>query len=281
MDDMAARYRKLIVDLDGTLYRGSRPLPQAVETMAYLREFCSVLFLSNNCNESAHTLASRLRQLGFEAHPHEVISSVPLMVEAVNELGTGLRILSLTSGDFERAAQEANHRITNGPTAEVVVVGVDLGVTYRKLSHALSALLSGAILIAANADATYPTEQGPRPAAGTFVGAFLGMGFSPSRYCGKPDPWAIRKALELRGIAAGPDCLLVGDRLDSDILGAHALSIDSALVLTGVSSIADVASSVARPTYTVETFAELREKIGIDGRWAPAGASAHEVTEGD
>jgi HAD superfamily hydrolase (TIGR01450 family) len=254
-------YTKLIVDLDGTLYHGRRPLPNAAETMRRVRRTCAVLFLSNNCNQSANNLAVRLCNLGFEAHPHEVVSSVTLMVQAVNELGSTLRVLTLGSGDLDGALEEAGHWIVTANHADVVVAGVDLGLSYERLSRALQALLSGAILIGANSDATYPTEAGPRPAAGAFVGALSGMGFEPSRMCGKPDPWAMKKAFELRGFEADGECLLVGDRLDSDILGAQALGIDSALVLTGISTRSDVVESAYRPTHVLRGFAELPQLL--------------------
>lgn len=257
-------YTKLIVDLDGTLYRGPEPLPAAVETMERLRHSCSVLFLSNNCNRSSDHLADRLRGLGFEAGPHEVVSSVTLMVEAVNELGRGLRVLTLGSGDINAALEEAGHRLVENHSADVVAVGVDFGFGYEGIARVLHALLAGAAFIGANADATYPTENGPRPAAGAFVGAVRGMGFVPVRMCGKPDPWAMRKAFELRGFTPSPDCILVGDRLDSDILGAEYLGIDSALVLTGASGRADIARLGICPTYVAQSLHELPNILESD-----------------
>ncbi|MCK4600579.1 HAD-IIA family hydrolase [Candidatus Bipolaricaulota bacterium] len=256
-----ASYTKLIVDLDGTLYRGQRPLPNVVETLERLRRTCSILFLSNNCNQSADNLAARLRELGFEAHPHEVVSSVTLMVQAVNEVGSGLRVLTLSSGDLDGALEEAGHRIVETKRVDAVVMGVDLGLSYDRLSLALQALLSGAILIGANADATYPTEAGPHPAAGAFVGAVRGMGFEPSRMCGKPDPWAMKKAFELRGFEPDGKCLLIGDRLDSDILGAQTLGISSALVLTGISTRSDIEELEHRPTHILRGFSELPQLL--------------------
>ena len=83
------------------------------------------------------------------------------------------------------------------------------------------------------------------------------MGFSPSRMCGKPDPWAMRTAFELRGFAPDEKCLVIGDRLDSDVLGAQALGIDSALVLTGASTQADIERLNIRPTYVAESLRAL------------------------
>jgi len=271
---MTPDYARLIVDLDGTLYLGPNPLPRATQTMTQLRRTCEILFLSNNCNHSAERLARRLNQIGFEAAPREVVSSVTLMVEAVNQLGAGLRVLTLSSGDLDPALEEAGHRITQKEPADVVIVGVDIDFCYDSLARALRALSRGAVLVGANADAAYPTETGPRPGAGAFVGAVRGMGFVPDRMCGKPDSWAMRKALSLRGFDAGPDCLLVGDRLDSDILGARNLGIDSALVLTGVSTREDVERLGIRPTYVADDLAAIADDLRP---WArplePPGAS--------
>ena len=259
-----ASYAHLIVDLDGTLYRGLEPLPGAVEAMERLRRMHDILFLSNNCNLSAAHVVQRLQRMGFEAEASEVVSSVTLMVRAVNEIGSGLRVLTLTSGDLESSLEEAGHRIVEADQAEVVIVGVDLAVSYEKIAAVLRALLAGAVLIGANADATYPTETGPRPGAGTFVGFARGMGFTPQHMCGKPDPWAVREALALRGFEPAPDCLLVGDRLDSDIAGAHAVRIDSALVLTGVSSVEDIERTGIRPTYVCDDLAAVAASADRD-----------------
>jgi HAD superfamily hydrolase (TIGR01450 family) len=254
-------YSKLIVDLDGTLYRGPAAIPGAVDALAELRKHCSVLFLSNNGNHRSDRLRLRLRSLGFEVRKNEVVCSLDLIVDAIGELGRGLRVLTLSSGDLDGALEEAGHRIVEDGRADAVVAGVDVDITYDKLSRALNALLSGAAFIGANGDATYPTHEGPRPAAGVFVGAIIGMGFAPTRMCGKPDPWAMREALERRGFTPGPDCLLVGDRIDADIHGAEAIGIDSALVLTGVTEQAEAERLEPRPRFILESFASLPEAL--------------------
>jgi len=261
---MPSQYTKLIVDLDGTLYRGPQALPGAVEAITQLRATHRILFLSNNCNMTSETLAQRLRGLGFEADPQEVVSSVTLMVEAVDQLGRGLRVLTLCSGDLDRALQEAGHQTVKAGKPDVVVVAVDFDVSYSKIRNVLSALRAGAVFIGANADATYPTENGPQPAAGAFVGAVRGMGFTPSHMCGKPDPWAMQTALRLRGFTVDKECLLIGDRLDSDILGAEALGIDSALVLTGASTRSDIERLRIHPTYLLEAFPAITALVHHD-----------------
>lgn len=252
-----ASYSKLVVDLDGTLYRGPEPIPGAVETMRRLRETSSILYLSNNGNHTASRLERRLLGMGFDVGEREVVCSVDLIVRAVNELGTGLRVLTLSTGDLGGVLEEAGHRIVHDAPADVVIAGVDWAFDYSRLTCVLRALRGGAALIGANRDATYPTEDGPMPAAGAFVGAIGGMGFEPARLCGKPDPWAMRAAFEIRGFTITDDCLLVGDRIDSDIHGAQAIGIDSALVLTGVTSRNQADGASPAPTYVLESIRDV------------------------
>ena len=258
-------YSKLILDLDGTLYRGRNAIPGAIEAVQQLRKSCSILFLSNNGNHNTSRLGRRLLGLGFDVGPGEVVCSLDLIVVAVNELGAGLRILTLSTGDLDGALEESGHRIVRNAPADVVIAGVDWEFTYQRLTCALRALRGGAVLIGANADATYPTEEGPRPAAGVFVGAMRGMGFEPVRLCGKPDPWAMREAFRIRRFTADADCLLVGDRIDSDIHGAQAIGIDSALVLTGVTARAELEAAEAPPTYVLESIADLPNLLARRG----------------
>ena len=271
-------YSKLIVDLDGTLYCGPDPVCGAVEAMERLRSTCSILFLSNNGNHAPERLARRLRGMGFEAHADEVVCSLNLIVEAVSEIGDRLSVLVISTGDLAGALEEAGHRIVKDARADVVAVGVDLDLGYETITRALKSLLSGATLVGANADATYPTEHGPRPAAGTFVGAMRGMGFTPARMCGKPDPWAMRKAFELRGFQPDSECLLIGDRVDSDIQGAQMMGIDSALVLSGLTGRCEATVVEPLPTYVFESISAIADVLGVHdeegtGAWAGERAS--------
>ena len=262
-------YSKLIVDLDGTLYCGPEPVCGAVEAMERLRNTCSVLFLSNNGNHAPERLVRRLREMDFEAHPDEVVCSLTLMVEAVSEIGDRLSVLAISSGDLGEALEEAGHRVVKDAPADVVAVGVDFDFGYETITRALKSLLSGAILIGANADATFPTEYGPRPAAGTFVGAMRGMGFAPARMCGKPDPWAMRKAFELRGFEPDSDCLLIGDRVDSDIHGAQMMGIDSALVLSGVTGRGEATLVEPSATYVFESISTIPDVMNVHSEQDP------------
>ena len=95
------RYSKLILDLDGTLYCGPEPIPGAVDAVAGFRKTCSILFLSNNGNQTSDRLVRRLSDMGFEVRDGELVCSLDLIVAAVDELGSGLRILTMSTGDLD------------------------------------------------------------------------------------------------------------------------------------------------------------------------------------
>ncbi len=252
-----ARYSKLIFDLDGTLYRGRSALPSAVKVINTLMRWAELFFLSNNGGQTAQSLTQRLRALGFNANETDVISSVTLAVKLISSLQEQAPVFVVNSGELPRALEAAGHRIVPAQEAEFLVVGVDFDLTYDTLDQGLLALHNGARLIAMNADPVYPVKEGFLPAAGAFVGAFRGMGYEPDYYCGKPDRQAMEKALALRGMKIGPNCLVIGDHLETDILGAQNIGVDSALVLTGVSKQEDIAKKGIGPTYVIDDLSGL------------------------
>lgn len=253
----AVRYSKLIFDLDGTLYRGSETTPHAVDVVNGLRSRVELFFLSNNSSLSRHTMAERLQTLGFHARGDEAISSADLMCDYLTSRERHAAFFPVCPRSLEELLIAAGHSSVAPENAHYVVVGVDLELTYAKLAGGLAALRRGATLIAANLDKVFPAEQDLRPGAGAIVGAFRGMGFEPDVLCGKPDGRAMERAFELRGFATGEDLLMIGDQLETDILGAQRVGVDSVLVLTGVSTEADIEATGIRPTYVIENLSGL------------------------
>ncbi len=134
---------------------------------------------------------------------------------------------------------------------------MDRDLTYDKLDRALSGLLNGAEFFATNADKTFPTQEGESPGAGASVGAIKGMGFEPERVVGKPSEVAGEIAMEVAGVGNPEKCLMIGDRLETDILLAERVGMDSALVFTGVESEESLAASKVEPTFVCEDLQDL------------------------
>ncbi len=254
------KYQAFLIDLDGVLVRGGEPLPGAAEALRRLKGLGRVIVLSNNSTRSRKEFAERLQGLGFEVSPEEIVNSAYILARRLLELAGPSPVFVIGEEGLREELELAGHRLTGPEEARFLAVGMDRALTYEKLAQALRALRRAARFLATNADPTYPTPEGEVPGAGAVVGAIRGMGFPPEEVVGKPAEVAFRVALEAAGVDDPKKCLLIGDRLETDILGAARLGIDSVLVLTGVTSQEDLGKSAVRPTWTAASLAEL---VGI------------------
>lgn len=250
-------YEAFLIDIDGVLVRGTAALPGAAKALSVLSSRGRAVLLTNNSTRSREQHAAYLRELGFEIDPLNILPSSYLAAEYLRREYGALRIWTLGEDGLREELQSAGHRLCDSPEkADVLVVGMDRGLTYDSLAAGLDALRSGARLIATNEDGTYPVPQGLRPGAGAMVGALRGMGFLPDAVIGKPSP--IAYDLALRHIEVDPQHLLmIGDRLETDIAGGLSAGIDAALVLSGISTLEDVDRSGIRPTWVVDDIAAL------------------------
>lgn len=258
-------YDAILLDLDGTLYRGDELIPRAPEAVEALRRSAPCRFLSNNGECTAATLARRLAKLGFDAAEGEVRTSADLVLQRLLAEMPGARVLGLVSAELGRMLAANGFDVVEDSRVDVVAVGVDRELTRRRLVLGLEAMLGGAVLVATNEDPTYPGQGGVRPAAGAYVGFFRGMGYDPRWRCGKPDVGAVESALSFWGLPRDGRYLFVGDNLHSDIAAAANMGADSALVLTGVARREDVASARAQPTAIVEDVSELASLLASEG----------------
>lgn len=243
-------FKAYLFDLDGTVYRGSEPIPNAAETLTEIRKRgACIRFLTNNSGADPEVIAQKLRGMGIEAHPEEVVTSGMaaaryLTKQSRNRLfviGEPGLVRTLRKHSFE-VANAGNDEIVrpekNGPY-DAVVCGICRSFTYDLLNAALQAIRSGAEFVATNADATYPIEGGrEQPGSGALVAALQTCSGIEPHVCGKPKPDMILMALESCRVKQ-EEALLVGDRIDTDIAAANAAGVHSVLVMTGVSTFAE------------------------------------------
>lgn len=256
-EDLLARYRAFLVDVDGVLTRGKEALPGAAEGLAALRRRGRTLILTNNSTRSRADLAVHLAGLGLEVAVDDVLGSAFLAARYLRLHGGPTTVWVLGEEGIRQEMRDAGHRLADEPEgAAWVVVGMDRTLTYEKLAQALQAVLAGAQILATNEDATFPTPTGLVPGAGALVGALRGMGYPPAQTAGKPSPAAFEVALDVLGLPA-ERVLMIGDRIDTDIAGARAAGVDSVLVETGVSCAADAARLGIAPTWIAGSLAEV------------------------
>ncbi|MGC8963452.1 MAG: HAD-IIA family hydrolase [Candidatus Bipolaricaulaceae bacterium] len=258
---MLNRYKGFLLDIDGVLLAGGRALPGAAQALEELRHEGKVLLLTNNSTKSRRGTAERLASAGIPATPEEVLPSSYIAARFLRSRFGAVRFWLIGEEGILAEMAEAGHVLVSPKEAEWLVVGMDRGLTYEKLALALQALLRGAKLLATNEDPTFPTPEGLVPGAGAVVGALRGMGFPPEFVVGKPSPISFQIALESLG-ASPKEVLMIGDRLDTDIAGAQTLGMDTALVLSGVTTLADLAKAGIRPTYVAaDLLALVRGKL--------------------
>lgn len=261
----------VVLDLDGVVYRGRTVIPGAKEAIAWLREHGrKVLFLTNNSTLSRHEYEQRLARFGIPCKAEEVYSSAyACALYLRRKRGPQPRVLVVGEGglaDELRAVGIEVVRELQGRQVDYVVVGMDRNINYAKLADAQTAIFSGAKLIASNRDPVYPMEQGLIPGGGTIVAAIETCGLTKALVIGKPSPYILK--VLLRKEQAKPEkTLLLGDRLDTDVVCGRRAKTWTAIALTGVTTCEDIERAPARlkPHWLIESIADLPELVERGG----------------
>ncbi|MCG9895886.1 MAG: HAD hydrolase-like protein, partial [Fimbriimonadaceae bacterium] len=226
--------RLAILDLDGTVYRGSEPVEGAAEAVArLLQSGVLIRYLTNNSAARPAEVAAKLTRMGIPAEAEWVIGTGPAALQRAAELGLRRPLIVGEPGLLESAAEAGFH--DPGETPDGLITGICRTFDYRMLDRALQAGLTGGPWIATNRDGTYPREGGRvEPGAGAIVGAIAAaLGREPDEVIGKPEPTLILGLLNSLGIR--PDeAIVVGDRPDTDLEAGRRAGVPTWLVLTGV-----------------------------------------------
>ena len=264
---MIRRYRAVVSDLDGTVYRGGRPLPGAVEALACVRAAgIRVLFVSNNPTRTAAAYAERLHGIGVAAQPADVLTSGGVVAGWLLTEAPGARVLLVGEPSLHaELTGRGVDLVESGRDADVVVVSFDRTFDYRKWMEAFRALRAGARFVATNPDPTCPVDDGEVPDCGGIIAALEATTGRPvDVVVGKPSSVMARAVLDRLQVAAH-EALVVGDRLETDVWLGLRNGLDTALVLTGVTNRADVQNATEQPTFVLDGLAALPAVIGIDG----------------
>jgi len=265
---LASAYDAGLLDLDGVVYLGQDEIPGTAPALAAARGLgMRMAFVTNNASRTPEAVAAHLRDLGIPAAADEVATAAQAAARVLRErLPDGGRVLVVGGGGLVAAVSQAGFEVVTSaddrPAA--VVLGYRSTTTYADLAEAALAIRAGALWVAANRDATMPTPRGQVPGTGALVALLVEATGQMPIVAGKPELALHREAVARVG-AQRP--LVVGDRLDTDIAGATAVGCDSLLVLTGVTSLADLRAAPPglRPTYlSVDLSGLLRAHPRVD-----------------
>ena len=254
-------YRACLLDLDGVIYRGEQLLSGARELVEWLDATGRrSLYLSNNSFASPAEVAAKLARLGMPHPEHRVLTAGQAATQLLAQRFPGGSVYALAVPAIAALIAQAGLTLAwqdaeDGPLPDAVLVGLDRSLTYDRLRRGLRAILGGAAFIAVNRDPRLPIEAGFEPGTGSIVAALEYASGQQAEIVGKPAPGIVLAALRQTGTFAA-ETLMIGDGLDLDIVAGHAAGVDTALVLTGLTTAAEAhaATGNRQPTYT---FADL------------------------
>jgi arabinose operon protein AraL len=251
-------HRGWLLDLDGTVYRGEALIPGADAAVAALRaDGRRVAFLSNKPLETRADYAAKLTRLGIPTRPDDVVNSSLVLARHLATLDPGAPVFVI--GEPPLVAELAAHGFEVRRDARVrwVVIAFDRTFDYAKLNTALQAVRGGARLIATNPDRTCPTEDGEIPdCAGMTAAVEAVTGRTVETIVGKPSPIILEVALRALGVAAA-DAVIVGDRIETDIVMGKRLGLATVLVLTGITRPDDPRIAQIAPDAVLPSIREL------------------------
>ena len=254
------QFETLLLDLDGVIYEGNRAIVDAVESISELRaKEIQIGYVTNNASRTSEAIAKQLRAFGLELKAEDVITSAQAGAGLLKQIvPAGSKVMVVGGEGLRSNVSLAGFQVVESskdlPAA--VIQGFDPSVGWKQLAEASYAIQNGAKWVATNQDWTIPREEGLAPGNGTLVSAVhTAVGQLPV-VAGKPEKAIFETALSRFGSSSA---VYVGDRLDTDVLGANRARIGSALVMTGVTTRKELlaAKDESRPTYILGTLKEL------------------------
>jgi HAD superfamily hydrolase (TIGR01450 family) len=283
---LVSRFDALLADLDGVVYAGPHAIPGAVESLKQLSGLGIGLgYVTNNASRSPAEVAAHLRELGAPAEDNQVVSSSQAAADLLASLlSPGSRILITGSPALAREIELAGLVPVGSQDEEPVAVvqGFSPAIGWKDLAEATYVVNAGALWVATNTDMSIPQARGIAPGNGTLVAAVAAATGQQPKVAGKPEAPLFHSAAKRLG-AERP--LVVGDRLDTDILGGNNAGFATVAVLTGVDSRETIlaARSAERPNYIIGDLTDLHRpypEVTLDDGTYTCGEATARVANG-
>lgn len=254
-----ADIKGLIIDLDGVLWRGRTFLEGVPEFFLFLRtNSMPFLLVTNNSTVTPKSVVDRMDGAGVQIDPDEVLTSSQATAAYLRQkFPSGTAIYAIGEDALKGALSAAGFRLHDSADGvHAVVMGFDREISWAKMTEASIAIQSGAHFVATNPDLSFPIERGQAPGAGAFIKAVqLATNVEPL-IIGKPEPRLFNLAIERLDLKAA-QILALGDRIETDILGAQRAGIASCLLLTGVTSSDQAKASEIKPDWIFDDLPSL------------------------
>ena len=245
-----------ICDMDGVIYHGNIILPGVKEFIDWLnRNDKEYLFLTNNSNLTPRELQQKLARLGLDVSEEHFYTSALATAAFLREQAPGCSVYVLGEAGLTNALYEVGCTM-NDVNPDYVVIGEGRTYTLDTLTKATNLVLGGAKLIGANSDVSGPIEHGIAPACRALVAPIEMATGVQAYFCGKPNPLMMRTGLKLLHCHSA-EAVMIGDRMDTDIISGLETGMSTVLVLSGVSTRETLQTYAYRPTMVLDGVGDI------------------------
>ena len=245
-----------ICDMDGVLYHGNRVLPGAVESIDLLhRENKEYRFLTNNSGYTPKELRQKLARMGLEVSEEHFYTSALATAAFLKEQAPGCSVYAIGEAGLLNALYDAGITM-NDVNPDYVIMGEGKAYSLDTLTRATNLVRKGAKLIGANSDISGPIEDGIAPACRALVAPIELATGKQAYFCGKPNPLMMRTGLNILGCHSG-EAVMVGDRMDTDVISGMECGMSTVLVLSGVSTRETIGTFAYRPTMVLDGVGDI------------------------
>ncbi|MBQ7207940.1 MAG: HAD family hydrolase [Lentisphaeria bacterium] len=249
-----------ISDMDGVVYHGNNLLPGAAEFVRLLEERqLRYLFLTNSSERTPRELAEKLARLGVRVSPEHFYTSALATADFLSRQKPGCTVFAVGEAGLTNALYEKGITM-NDVDPDYVVIGETRTYSFERLEKAVRLVLGGAKLIGTNPDLTGPVENGIVPATGALIAPIELATGKKAYFIGKPNPFMMRRAVKFLN-AMSRETVIIGDRMDTDVIAGVEAEVDTVLVLSGVTKQEDISRFAYTPRYVMSGLAELVEKL--------------------
>jgi len=261
---MSKTIKNLILDMDGVLWRGETPMPGLSDFFTTLRRLhINFVLATNNATKTAVMYANKLARFGAHIPAAQILTSAEVTAVYLRqryEKGTAVYVIG-AKGLHDALTTQGFHIITpeqvkHGSIAPLVIAGFTPHVTYPELAMGALLVHKGAAFIGTNPDPTYPSEIGPLPGAGALQAVVTTATGVHPLIIGKPQPAIFHEAVKRLG-GTSANTAMVGDRLTTDIKGGRDAGPQTILLLSGISTTADIERQNIHPDYTFQDITDL------------------------
>lgn len=248
-----------IIDMDGVIYHGNRLLPGAADFVKWLQENGKqYLFLTNNSAKTPKELRQKLLRMNLDVPEKNFYTSALATASFIKEQAGECSAYVIGEAGLLNALYDAGITM-NDVNPEYVIVGEGMTYSYETLTKAVNLVKGGARLIGANTDISGPVENGIAPGCGALVAPIEIATGKKAYFCGKPNPLMMRTGLRLLGCHS-QEAVIVGDRMDTDIVAGTESGAQTVLVLSGVSTAATVRQYAYQPTEVLDGVGDIVKK---------------------